>query len=239
MCIPFFNTVKVLFTSMSGGNLAVKETDEVPYRALYRRTDVEGYDDTAHVFAVDYYRPGAGGEDDFSRKEAWFYYDGGKELEREFGEKLETILEDLFVDNTVDWDIITLAPSEKIDGLNEHMLSIVEAASDQTGIEYRQVLRRFRTVRETEEMGSSQQMLLNLKDSIEVTEDVTGLNIIIVDNVSIYGFKLAHLTEKLLEAGAERVFCVVLGVTNSERGIDDLEKGLTASSAVRAFGGDV
>lgn len=215
-----------------------KEAGETPYRALYRRTNVEGYDDTAHIFALDYYKPGSGGEDDFSRKEAWFYYDGGDELEKEFGRRLETILDDLFVDNSIDWDIMTLAPSEEVDNLNENMLSIVKDASDEIGIEYRQVLRRFRPVRETGEMGSSHQMLLNLKDSIEVTEDVEGLNIIIVDNVSIFGFKLAHLTEKLLEEGADSVFCVVLGVTNGERNIDDLERGLTASSAVRAFGGE-
>lgn len=215
-----------------------KQRNETPYRALYRRTKVEGYDDTAHIFAVDYYKPGSGGEDDFSRKEAWFYYDGGEELEEEFGQKLEKILQDLFVDNSIDWDIITLAPSQDIDSLNENMLAIVKEASDEIGIEYRQVLRRYRPVKKTMEMGSSHQMLMNLKDSIEVTEDVEGLNVIIVDNVSIFGFKLAHLTEMLLEAGAKKVFCVVLGVTNGERGIDDLERGLTASSAVRAYGGE-
>lgn len=213
-----------------------KNNSENHYRALYRRTNLEGYSDTAHIFALDYYKPGSGGKDDFSRKEAWFYYDGGKDLKREFGRKLETILDDLFVDNSIDWDIMTIAPSEKVDDLNENMLSIVEDASEELDIEYRQVLRRFRSISETGEMGSSHQMLLNLKDSIEVTEDVEGLNIIIIDNVSIYGFKLAHMTEKLLDAGAESVFCVVLGVTSGERGIKDLEKGLTASSAVRAFG---
>lgn len=207
-----------------------------PYRALYRRTDVEGYEDTAHIFALDYYKPGSRGQDEFSRKEAWFYYDGGEELEQEFSQKLETILQDLFVDNTIDWDMITVAPSEEVDNLNENMVSLVENASDDLGIEYRQVLRRFKSAEDTEEMGSSRQMLRNMKDSIEVTENVEGLNIIIVDNVSIYGFKLAHLTEKLLDAGAESVFCIVLGVTSGERGIDDLERGLTASSAVRAFG---
>lgn len=217
--------------------MAVEETIENPYRALYRRTKVEGYDDTAHIFALDYYRPGSGGEDDFSRKEAWFYYDGGEDLEREFGQKLETILNDLFVDNTVDWDLMTIAPSEEVGSINKQMLKIVADASRETGIEYRQVLRRYRKVKETSEMADSRRMLLNLKNSIEVTEDVEGLNVIIIDNVSIYGFKLAHLTEMLLEAGAEKVFCVCLGVTNHERGIKDLEKGLTASSAVRAFGG--
>lgn len=217
--------------------MAVEETIENPYRALYRRTKVEGYDDTAHIFALDYYRPGSGGEDDFSRKEAWFYYDGGEDLEKEFGQKLQTILNDLFVDNTVDWDLMTIAPSEEVGSINKQMLKIVADASRETGIEYRQVLRRYRKVKETSEMADSRQMLLNLKNSIEVTEDVEGRNVIIIDNVSIYGFKLAHLTEMLLEAGAEKVFCVCLGVTNHERVIKDLEKGLTASSAVRAFGG--
>jgi hypothetical protein len=213
-----------------------RETE--PYRALYRRTKVEGYDDTAHVFAVDYYRPGSKGEDDFSRKEAWFYYLGDDELEEEFGDRLDTILEDLFVDNTIDWDVLTLAPSERKDELNSNMLKISRDASEKTGIEYRQLLRRNRNVYETGELEGSMKRISNLQNSIEITEDVEGLNIILLDNVSIYGFKLAHMTEMLLNAGAERVFCVCLGVTNTERGVQDLEKGVTASTAVKVFGGE-
>lgn len=206
------------------------------YRALYRRTKVEGYDDTAHIFAVDYYEPGAQGDDEFSRKEAWFYYLGDDEIEDEFGKKLDTILEDLFVDNTVDWDVMTLAPSENKDEINENMLHICEEASESTGIEYRQLLRRNRSVHQTGEFEGSMARIANLEGSIEVSEDVEGLNIILLDNVSIYGFKLAHMTEMLLNAGAERVFCVCLGVTNHERGIEDLERGITASTAVNAYG---
>lgn len=216
--------------------MVLSEKNSKPYRALYRRTEVEGYDDTAHVFAVDYYRPGSKGRDDFSRKEAWFYYMGDDELEEEFSESLDKIIEDLFVDNTVEWDVMTLAPSDKKDGLNQNMLNICRDASESTGIEYRQLLRRSRDVYETGELEGSMTRIANLQDSIEVSGDVEGLNIILLDNVSIYGFKLAHMTEMLLDAGAERVFCVCLGVTNHERGVEDLEKGVTASTAVKAFG---
>lgn len=213
------------------------EKNPKSYRALYRSTNVEGYEDTAHVFALDYYKPESNVEDDFSRKEAWFYYMGDDELEEEFGEMLDKIIEDLFVDNTVEWDIMTLAPSNNKDELNQNMLNICRHASESTGIEYKKVLRRSRDVYETGELEGSMRRIINLQNSIEVSGNVKGLNIILVDNVSIYGFKLAHMTEMLLDAGAERVFCVCLGLTNHGRGVEDLEKGVAASTAVKTSKG--
>lgn len=215
----------------------MSDVGEEPYRALYRRTKLDGYSDAAHIFALDYYRPGSQGRDDFSRKEAWFYYLGDKLLEEEFGGSLEKILDDLFVDNTVDWDIITLAPSRSRDGLNKGMLGICRSASDKLGIEYRQVLRRTEDVPDPGEFQASREELEALQDSMEIEGDVEGLNIVLVDNVSIHGFKLSHLTEILLEAGAKRVFCVCLGVTNHVKEVQDLDEGVTASAAVKAFGG--
>ena len=217
--------------------MVMSDSNEKPYRALYRRTKLDGYKDAAHIFALDYYRPGSQGEDDFSRKEAWFYYLGDKLLEEEFGESLEKILDDLFVDNTVDWDIITLAPSSGREGLNQNMLGICRSVSEKLGIEYQQVLRRTREVEDSGEFQDSRR-ILEMQSSMEVEGDVEGMNIILLDNVSIHGSKLSYLTEILLDTGAKRVFCVCLGVTNHVREVQDLDEGVTASAAVKAFGGE-
>lgn len=204
--------------------------------ALYRETSVEGYDNPVHTFAMDYYKPGSQGEDEFSRKEVWFYFCGDDELSAEFEDGLVNLLRELFVRNSVDWDFVTLAPSNEKDGLNENMYGLCVGATNRIGIEYRQVLRRTRTVEDDSEMGTSRQKLINLADSMEVTEDVEGKDVIIVNNVSVSGFELAHCTDLLLEAGAERVCSVCLGVTNSERIVKRLKDGVTASQAIRGSG---
>ena len=200
--------------------------------ALYRYTLVNEYKYPAHIFALDYYDPGSHGEDEFSRKEAWFYYIGDDELEKEFSDRVEKLLDDLFVNNSIDWNYFTLAPSNEMDSLNKNMLKICKTISDKGGIEYRQVLRRSMSVDESGEMSSTRQKVINQEGSIEIIQDVEGDNIIILDNVSVSGVYLAYCTKMLLEAGAKTVCCVVLGVTNSIRNVKRLEKGTTASNAM-------
>lgn len=201
--------------------------------ALYGRTDIKGYGQPVHVFGLDYYEPGAKGRHDFSRKEVWFYFFGDEELKDEFGERFENLLANLFIENSVDWDYITLVPDHEKDSLNSNMLELCQDASDNLDMDYRQVIRRSRSTENIEEMGSTQQKLVAIADSIEVTEDVEGENIILVDNVSVSGVTLSHCTEILLEAGAKRVCCIALGLTNHEREIERLAKGVTASAAMK------
>lgn len=201
--------------------------------ALYRYTRVHQYDYPAHIFALDYYRPGSQGRDEFSRKEAWFYYLGDKELEKEFSSRIEKLLDDLFVKNSIDWSYFTLAPSHQKDSINANMLKMCEKISDKKELGYRQVLRRVVDVEDSVEMGSIRQKVIDQEGSIEVTQDVKGDNIVIVDNVSVSGVFLAYCTKMLLEAGANTVCCVVLGVTNSIRKVKRLEEGTTASTAMK------
>ncbi|MFB6208958.1 MAG: phosphoribosyltransferase family protein [Candidatus Nanohaloarchaea archaeon] len=206
--------------------------------ALYRQTDVNEYDQPAHIFALDYYRPGSGGDHEFSRKETWFYYFGDDEIQEEFTERVDDMVNELFVENSVDWDYFTLAPSSRKASLNEHMEKLCSAISEKKVMEYRQVLERSRGIEESREFESVKQKLANQKNSIDIKEDVDGKNIIIVDNVSVSGISLAFLTELLLNAGAERVSCLVLGVTNHERFVRDLEEGIRASTAMAEIQGE-
>lgn len=209
--------------------MSKKDSDQ---EALYRYTLLNDYDYPAHIFALEYYRPGSDGKDEFSRREALFYYIGDDEVSDEFSDRLGKLLDDLFVDNTIDWDYFTLAPSNEKDSLNENMEQVCEKISDEGGIEYRQVLRRSRGVQETREMSSVRQQVINQEGSIEVTEDVTDENIIIIDNVSVSGVYLAYCTQLLLESGAKTVCSVVLGVTNDVRDVKRLTKGTSASTAM-------
>lgn len=203
-------------------------------KALYRFTSLESYDLPAHIFALDYYEPTSGGKDEFSRKEALFYHMGGEELSEEFSSRMEEALQDLFVNNTMEWDYFSLAPSSKKNGLNENMLKICTEISSKAGIEYKQVLRRKRSVNDSDDLISVKQMVINQQDSVEVKEDVEGDNIIILDNVSVSGVSLTYITQLLYEAGAKNVCCLCLGVTNREREVVRMSKGETASKMIKS-----
>lgn len=209
---------------------------EQKWKALYRYTEIEGMEHPAHVFGIDYFEPGSNGEHLFSRKEVLFYHDGDEDLKKEFSAKLEDLLRELFVLNSVDWDFVTLAPSRQRDGLNENMLEIVEKASSRAGMEYSQVMRRTRELELTSELSGSQGQISNQEGSIEVSGEVEGKNVVIVENVSVTGIELVYMTQVLLEAGAERVYCLTLGLTNDIREVRQLEKGVTASHAVEERG---
>jgi len=206
-------------------------------QALYRKTLVNQYEYPAHIFALDYYKPGSKGKDKFSRKEVWFHYLGGKQLKEEFSSRMKELFDDLFVNNSVDWDYFTVAPSTDKDGLNRNMLDLSNRISDEGKLNYRQVLRRSKGIDKVTELSSIKQKMIRRQSSIEVTEDVQGDNIIVINNVSVSGVYLAYLTKTLLDKGASRVACVCIGVTNHERAVRDLEKGTTAIEAMEDMKG--
>jgi len=54
--------------------------------------------------------------------------------------------------------------------------------------------------------------VVNLSDSIEVS-DFNRKNVILFDNIALSGVSVVHGANQLIEAGAENVFVVVLGIS--------------------------
>ncbi len=58
--------------------------------------------------------------------------------------------------------------------------------------------------------------LKRLGEDVECTSDLTGLHVLLVDDILTTGLTAARCVEALKKAGAESVFCAVLGWTQSE-----------------------
>lgn len=171
------------------------------------------------------------GEDDFSRKQVWFYVYGENEIEEEFREELEDVIESRFLDDSIRWDLMTLYPTHAEGEVNPNMKSLVESLSEDTGIKYDQVLERTKQIKENHELESREAKALNLRESIDV-KDFEGKNVILIDNISLSGFSMAHGAAKLKKAGAENVFGLVIGLAEDFPAKEISNRDITASTLI-------
>ena len=196
----------------------------------FRKLESRYFQENAPLVALDYYDQHSHGEDDFSRKQVWFYSYGDEEIEQEFREGLKGIFESLFMEDDTEWDLITLYPTHSEGEVNANMRNLMLEISGDTGIPIEQVLRRAKSVRENHVVKGEKSKVLNLEDSIEVTRDVEGKNIVLVDNIVISGVSMLHGVNQLKKQGANKVFTVSLGTALEHEGsTEQLQNGETAT----------
>ncbi len=212
-----------------------RELSEDPY--IYRIANSIYYDEPAHIFGMDYYDPDSKGEDDFTRKTVWFYVYGDEDIEEEFKDRLKDLFKTRFVNDRVDWDLATLYPTHSKGEVNPHLQRLVENVSEELAIDYDQVIVRNQKIEESHELDTPKQKVVNLEGSIDIDGEVEDKNIIVVDNISLSGTSLLHATNRLLDEGAERVACVVLGLSDTMKENDwtDIDRETGASAIMEKF----
>lgn len=197
---------------------------------LFGKAESKYYEHPCKVIALNEYKKD-GGEDEFSRKQVWFYVYGDDELEEFFENELKQLINDRFVGDTIEWDLITLYPTHVKGEVNPHMQTLMKSISSETGISYRQVLERNKTIQENHELETPKSKLINLENSLDV-KDFEEKNVILVDNISLSGTSMLHGANKLLENGAENVFGVCLGIGTSFPGKKRIKRGKKASELI-------
>lgn len=181
------------------------------------------------VLALDEYKPDSHGEDDFSRKQAWFYTYGDEDIEEEFRSQLVDLVNEYFVEDEIDWDMITLYPTHAQGGINPNLRQLMMDVANESEIAFKQVLRRSQTIRESHELEDEKAKVVNLEGSINVDRDISGKDIILVDNISLSGTSILHGANRLKKNGANNVFALVLGTATNGKGAKDPDQNLTAS----------
>lgn len=199
----------------------------------FRKLESRYFQEDAPLVALDYYDQHSHGEDDFSRKQVWFYSYGDEEIEKEFRGGLLDIFEALFMEDDTEWDLITLYPTHSEGEVNPNMRNLLLEISGDTGIPIEQVLRRTESVRENHVVEGEKAKVLNLEDSIEVTRDVEGKNIILVDNIVLSGVSMLHGVNQLKKHGANKVFPISLGTALEYEDLtEELEDNQTATDLI-------
>lgn len=124
-----------------------------------------------------------------------------------FGAYLADVLKDNHVPDRVNF-IIPVPMSEQSRrkrGYNQAEL-IARAVSAETEIPVRNIVRKVRNTGEQKKLGKADRKL-NLKDAFEVTGDVTGKNILLIDDICTTGSTFSEISILLRKNGAENVFC--------------------------------
>jgi phosphoribosylpyrophosphate synthetase len=205
---------------------------------LYRSLVSERYNEVADIFGLDYYNRDGCGEDVFSRELVWFYVYGDEELREKLGSSFSDMMETIFSEDSEEWDLVTLYPTNVKNDLNQNLLQLVRERSEEFGIPFRQVIWRTDNIRDNHEMDSFKKKVVNLEDSVDVA-DVEGESVIVVDNITLSGASMLHATEKLKEKGADRVACVCLGMGVGGRMVDEEIDDRSFSEVVDERGSDV
>ena len=194
---------------------------------FFGKAELEYFRNPCPVLALDEYKKDRG-EDEFSRKQVWFHVYGDDEIEEEFFQSLKDLIESRFQNDKINWDLMTLYPTHVKGKVNQHMDVLLRRISKETGIEYRKVIERTRTVEENHELESTEAKAVNIKGTA-ACEDVEGKNVLLVDNISLSGTSLVHGANLLLDNGAENVFGVCLGMGESFLNKNQVSRGKKAS----------
>lgn len=188
---------------------------------IYRNKSSKYYENNVDILGLDYYKKDSAGEDDFSRKQVWFYVYGDKDLENYFLDELTDLFELVISDSGTEFDLITVLPTHAKGEYNKNLAELTEKLSDNIGVEYDRFLHRTHQIRRNHDLESMKEKVINLENSVDVQRDVEGKNIVLVDNITLTGSSFMHIKDLLMNKGANKVICLCLGL-DSRNKEDDL-----------------
>ena len=143
-----------------------------------------------------------------------FKYDGGKKIGDGLGQLLADYMEKYHEAILAKTDFVLSVPlhpkKEKKRGFNQtHILC--EQLSARTGLPFRRdILVRKRETAAQSTLDSSKQRRQNLKNAFAVTEDLTGKQVLLVDDIFTTGTTCNECAKELYRAGAQKVFICCL-----------------------------
>lgn len=196
---------------------------------LFRNLSSPHYKHELPLLALDDYKPNSHGEDDFSRKQVWFYTYGDEDIKEEFKSQFIDLVNKYFADDSIEWDLMTLYPTHAEGVVNPNLRDLMMDVASETGTGFEQVLKRSHTVRESHELQDEKAKVVNLEGSIDVDRDVEGKNVILIDNIALSGVSLIHGANRLKQEGAENVLALSIGATTEGRDVSYLDKKQKAS----------
>lgn len=191
---------------------------------LFRNLSSPHYKHELPLLALDEYKPDSHGEDDFSRRQVWFYTYGDEDIKAEFRSQFVDLIRNHVVNDDIDWDLMTLYPTHAEGVVNPNLRDLMMDVASETDISFEQVLKRSHTVRESHELQDEKAKVVNLEGSIDVDRDVEGKNIILVDNIALSGISLIHGANRLKQEGAENVLALSIGAKSDGREKSSLDE---------------
>lgn len=172
------------------------------------------------VFGLGHYLPVEEGEDNFSRKVHYFSKYGNK-AEKDY---FLTLLLDFYttrVEGDLDFDFVCVCPSHKEGSKNPNIVSLVKEFCDKTGLVYKDLLTRIRTVKSQHGLATTEDRIKNVDESTSASENVDGKTVLVFDNTSISGSTFRDIHQLLVHKGnAKTCIFLCLGLGHKAKDID-------------------
>ncbi|MEW6529186.1 MAG: hypothetical protein AB1391_04815 [Candidatus Micrarchaeota archaeon] len=119
--------------------------------------------------------------------------------------------------NDVKFDLVCLCPSSSKGSLNENMNKLITEFCKKTGVENKQILTRIRDTKKQHEILTKDERILNVKDSLDLTENIEGKNILVIDNLSNSG-STAQEVHRLIVHKNKAKTCIFLCLSLGYKG---------------------
>lgn len=191
-------------------------------RYYYRKLESEHFEYPGHLLGLDYYKKFSAGEDNFSRKQVWFYTYGDEEIRYEFIEDMTEMLNLIVNNGNTNWDTLVPIPSRYKGEVNKNIKKLASDLSDSFDFDFAETLYRNHTVRSNHELETEREKVINVENSLDLKHDVENKNIILLDNISLTGSTFLHAIDLLKMNGANKVLCICLGLDYRKKD-NDLE----------------
>ncbi|MBI5158969.1 hypothetical protein HY992_02505 [Candidatus Micrarchaeota archaeon] len=174
---------------------------------------------TVPVFALGHHKPKEEGEDQFTKYVINFYNYGNKTERDYFMSRLLNLFKERF-EGAIRLDFVAVIPTREKDKVNSNMQSFTQEFATSIGVAYQQIIRRSRTIEGHHAISESDKRFENVKGSIDVSKDVQGKNILLLDNLCISGANAQEAFDALKRAGAKEVLTLCFGLGSKGKECD-------------------
>jgi len=168
------------------------------------------------VFGLGHHKPKEEGADQFTKNIISFYEYGNARERAYLLQNFINLFKERF-EGDIKFDAVCIVPTREKGGINPNMESFAREFAEAIGIPYKQVICRNRTIKGQHELDDKDARLENVKGSIDVTENLAGKGILVLDNLCISGASAQAVFDALKEAGASDVYFMCFGLGSKSR----------------------
>lgn len=178
----------------------------------YRSKKCKHCNEWIPIFAFGHHMPKEQGEDDFTKKEFFFYQWGGEDYLQYFLKRMQALYGERFFGD-ISFDYICVMPKSSKGVYNPNMEALAKLFGEKTRIRFERVLLRNRDVKQQHEIETAIERMKNVEGSITVNMDVKGKNILVLDNTTSTGANVNVAYDALKMAGAKMVIFICLALS--------------------------
>jgi predicted amidophosphoribosyltransferase len=171
------------------------------------------------VFALGHHKPESEGEDEFTKRIINFYKYGNVKEKNYFLQKFIRLYKERF-EGDKKFGLICVVPTHEESGLNGHLRDFAQEFSDKIGVPYEQVIKRSKTIKPNHDLHTTGERFENVKGSIEVTDNIKGKTVVVIDNQCTTGANAQEVFDALKQAGADEVIFICFGLGSKGRESD-------------------